>query len=433
MWGRNKTTSFMVVVCLAATSFVVIGFPSMVTGVSSTLYVGGCPSCSGSYSTIQAAVNAANAGDTVFVYSGTYHENIIVKKSINLIGEAKHTTIIQDGTVVIDASGVAISGFKISNTNRTYSTSIHVSGNHTIIENNILENNPQNSYGVLCHSDFNVIRDNVINDVDNGTALWGGSNNTIIRNVYINNSGFGVGGSGRDNIIYHNTFINNRLNAYDENTKNIWYSETLKEGNYWDDFDEPSEGAWDNNSDGIVDSLYTILGGSNQDLYPLMYPLYGRTLTACRGISPHCGVPGESVTVRVTLTAHDDISNPVLDEDVPSGWTVTPVDNAGFNYIPSTTKWIHVGAWTSGFSATIEYNLTFPEAQITIYPPPCGVYHIHGNVSANDLGPFPVDGDNDIEDGEDEDTAPGFVAIFLGLALLLLIYIRKDKQGNRLK
>ena len=207
----------------------------------------------------------------------------------------------------------------------------------------------------------------------------------------------------------------------------------MQEGNYWDDFDELSEGAWDNNSDGIVDSLYTILGGSNQDLYPLMYPLYGRALTACRGISPHWCAPGESVTVRVTLTAHGDISNPVLDENVPSGWTVTPVENAGFNYIPSTTKWVHVGAWTSGYSTTIEYNLIVPETRIKIYQHPWGTYHIHGNVSANDLGPFPVDGDNAIESGEDEDTTPGFVAIFLVFALLMLIYIRKGKQDNRPK
>ncbi|RLE39908.1 hypothetical protein DRZ77_03375, partial [Candidatus Woesearchaeota archaeon] len=53
---------------------------------------------------------------------------------------------------------------------------------------------------------------------------------------------------------------------------NLWYNTTIREGNYWSDFDEPSEGAYDNNSDGIVDSPYYIPGGSNVDRYPLMHP-----------------------------------------------------------------------------------------------------------------------------------------------------------------
>ena len=39
----------------------------------------------GAFSSIQDAINASSDGDTVFVYSGTYHENIIVNKTITLI------------------------------------------------------------------------------------------------------------------------------------------------------------------------------------------------------------------------------------------------------------------------------------------------------------------------------------------------------------
>jgi len=68
------------------------------------LYVG----CSGSecYDTIQSAINDAQSGDTIFVYddSSPYYENIVVAKSINLIGEDRETTIIYgigNGDVVL--------------------------------------------------------------------------------------------------------------------------------------------------------------------------------------------------------------------------------------------------------------------------------------------------------------------------------------------
>jgi len=65
------------------------------TQVSSgdTLYVGG--SGPGNYSSIQSAVDDDVDGDTVFIYSGVYHEHDIrVEKSISIVGEDSETTII---------------------------------------------------------------------------------------------------------------------------------------------------------------------------------------------------------------------------------------------------------------------------------------------------------------------------------------------------
>ena len=56
------------------------------------LYVGGTgPE---NYTFIQDAVNDSSNGDTIFVFSGTYYENVVINKSIKLIGEDKNTTII---------------------------------------------------------------------------------------------------------------------------------------------------------------------------------------------------------------------------------------------------------------------------------------------------------------------------------------------------
>ena len=83
------------------------------------LYVGG--SGPGNYTRIQDAINASSDGDTVFVYNGTYYENVVVDKSINLIGEDKNITII-DGNGSRDvilltrfSEGVTINGFTIQN------------------------------------------------------------------------------------------------------------------------------------------------------------------------------------------------------------------------------------------------------------------------------------------------------------------------------
>ncbi len=71
------------------------------------------------YSRIQEAVNAANPRDTIFVRSGTYHEHVLVDKSLSLVGENRDTTIIDGdyvGTVVsVTSDCVNVSGFRIQN------------------------------------------------------------------------------------------------------------------------------------------------------------------------------------------------------------------------------------------------------------------------------------------------------------------------------
>jgi hypothetical protein len=108
--------------------------------------------------TIQGAIDTADAGDTIFVYSGTYHEDaeptkgIVIDKTITLLGEDKETTIIKVssktfGVHLSNVDYVNISGFTV-----TDSISYNVllsSSNHTHIYDNILIGSGASAIGII--------------------------------------------------------------------------------------------------------------------------------------------------------------------------------------------------------------------------------------------------------------------------------------------
>jgi len=63
------------------------------------------------YNTISEAANNSGSGDTIYVYNGTYQENVFVDKSVSLIGENKNATFILGMVVFYDTINVEISGF----------------------------------------------------------------------------------------------------------------------------------------------------------------------------------------------------------------------------------------------------------------------------------------------------------------------------------
>lgn len=201
-----------------------------------TLYVGG--SGEGNYTKIQYAIDNASDRDTVYVYNGTYVENVVVDKSISFIGEDRNTTIIdgnKTGDVVnIIANQVIVSGFTIFRGGR-YGVHLDESGN-IIIENIIRAN----WVGICCSaSNDNNISGNSF--FDNGKGIWlrNGNHNiisgnsfslSVIWSVYvdfsndniitentINSTGCGAGASGRygeiffSGICHRNIIANNTL------------------------------------------------------------------------------------------------------------------------------------------------------------------------------------------------------------------------------
>jgi len=412
-----------------------------------TLYVGG--DGPGNYTTIGEAIDDADNGDTVFVYNGIYYEHLKVKKSINLIGENKVTTIVDGSSygyvIDITADNVSVEGFTITNSGSGVNTGgiIIFYSDNNIIKNNIMSSN--NDEGIsLFGSNYNIVINNrIINNV--GMGLYGsgdnnifasnnvsqngrdgmrfkGINNSILNNTISSNSHYGVlfdgnptrfniiarnhivnnGGPGiyfggfgiwfgnnntirenviesnsigiksfetKDNHIYYNNLIDNNLSVLDEGN-NIWDNGYPSGGNYWSNFDEPIEGAYDEyrgenqdqiGEDGIVDKGLPTGGlnpynvsDNNKDWYPLIKPINFEDVPEISDINL--------------------ITSEPLDTDIPFGWeniSCTVVDDDGISEVKFAIVW--PGCTMTAIMINIPgtdiyyFNTTFPRANYYNY------------------------------------------------------------------
>jgi parallel beta-helix repeat protein len=183
-------------------------FDVVITAKGATIYVGGTGPQN--YSTISAGINAANPGDTVFVYNGTYEESLFIDKTISVVGEHRNTTTIVNndplpshiGIIYIEADWVNITGFNISNGD----PGIDIGTNNIIISNCHFFNN---SYGIEGGDSNNItVSDNVFKQhCFGGVSLSGiGYGHNISDNLFIENV-WGADAFRAD--IINNTFINN--------------------------------------------------------------------------------------------------------------------------------------------------------------------------------------------------------------------------------
>ncbi len=147
----------------------------------------------GAYTKIQDAINASDDGDTVFVYNGTYYENVLVNKTINLTGEDRDTTII-DGSgsgdvVTITVDWVNVSFITITNG----STGIYLSSSsYDDLSDNTVSINSNDGISLDFLSDYNDIRFNIITNNGNGIMLSESSHNTISDNAVVDNDWDGI-------------------------------------------------------------------------------------------------------------------------------------------------------------------------------------------------------------------------------------------------
>jgi parallel beta-helix repeat protein len=157
-----------------------------------------CPSgCD--YASIAAGINVAHPGDTVEVHSGTYLENLIIKKPMILKGmDTGNGRPIVDANrngsgIMLAANGITLTGFKIN----------HSLGSWLDLW-----------AGIIVTSNDSTIADNVVVGNENGILIKGSSNNTLNGNVAINN-GYGIKLiNSQNNTIENNIISNNFYNQF---------------------------------------------------------------------------------------------------------------------------------------------------------------------------------------------------------------------------
>ncbi len=182
------------------------------------------------YTTIQAAVDAATAGDKIKVRAGTYAENVVVNKQLTIKGadaslanyrnpakasivDPVNNTATGGLGVAFDllADGIKIEGFTIgefdSNTDPDGTIGIRTSASHAgyKIKDNVIEKNTIGIYLNTSSSSMttparttvkdNVIRDNKLTPTNTGSSLTANAGNGVfsdqgLRNVKIKENRF---------------------------------------------------------------------------------------------------------------------------------------------------------------------------------------------------------------------------------------------------
>ncbi|MCC4770972.1 hypothetical protein FXV91_12560 [Methanosarcina sp. DH2] len=263
------------------------------------------------FSSIQEAVNAAKAGDTVYVYNGLYMENIYLDKEISVrsisgIPEKNIVTAKDPGDHVfhVTANNVTISGFSINGANDAQKAGIYLENAQGImVSNNNLSSNRLGIY--LDSSTTNMLNLNDVSENEVGIFLNTSEDNWIINNKVKMNSLNGIfleasdGNQLKGNLLHFNTeyglmLSNSSKNLiydnYFQNSENVGYKGTNLEnawnmsmkrginivggsylgGNYWTG---PESTALcvieDLDDNGFCDSSYD-LGEGNIDYMPLI-------------------------------------------------------------------------------------------------------------------------------------------------------------------
>lgn len=221
------------------------------------------------------ALNGHSTSYGIYISSESHNTSLINNKVINYkIGVCISNS---DGLILINNTVINIdyeygNGYQISRTSFSYLYGNIAENCYTgfyivIIHNSTFENNyaiDNSLYGIrIVIGSDNLLSHNTVDGSVYGFHLDRAVNNTITLNNITNNE-YGLyfnnpNEDSYDNVIYHNNFINNIIQAYDDfPASSYWYHPDLLEGNYWSDYMGVDDGSGDGKhaiaGDGIGDT-----------------------------------------------------------------------------------------------------------------------------------------------------------------------------------
>ncbi len=153
------------------------------------------------YATITAAVNASSAGDIIQVAKGTYADDVIIGKSLFIIGASQKNTIIDatgkangffvDGIDDPGISNVVISGFTVKNAN--FEGILVANASSVTISNNIVTGNNKalsmpDTADAAC-TGIPSFETGEADDCGEGIHLLGADHSIVSNNLVENNAG----------------------------------------------------------------------------------------------------------------------------------------------------------------------------------------------------------------------------------------------------
>jgi len=212
-------------------------------GNETTLYVdddapqGGNGSIERPFQKIQDAVDNANVSDTIKVFNGTYHENVVVNKSLTIEGNSSADTVINgSGTgdvVLITSDWCNLSGFTIQNSGSlSPDACVKVKSEHAAIFNNTITRAFRGIY--LDDSNHTLVRNNFCNESEQGIYVLRGSSNTVRNNTCTQNENSGIQTWNTvDILITGNNCTNNSYGISITTSDNVTITFNSCAGNEW--------------------------------------------------------------------------------------------------------------------------------------------------------------------------------------------------------